>query len=134
MEIVVSTRQCRRLSPLRVSNNIDYPSLVLVVDPSPRLDAGSYVTSPTCVHAKNPRRLGVEGNKSVRSRKILDVDGEGTEVSKVNYLWRFISNLAGKIDAFTPILRLKNDVKFTWGQNSRKCLTSLESICLWLPC
>jgi hypothetical protein len=32
----------------------------------------------------------------------------------VNYLRRFISNLAGKIDAFTPILRLKNDAEFTW--------------------
>ena len=30
-------------------------------------------------------------------------------LGKVNYLRRFISNLAGKIDAFTPILRLKND-------------------------
>jgi hypothetical protein len=38
---------------------------------------------------------------------------------KVNYLRRFISNLAEKIDAFTPILWLKNDAEFTWGQNSR---------------
>jgi hypothetical protein len=83
MEIVVPTRRHRRSSPLRVSNNIAYPSLVLVVDPSPCLDAGSYMTSPTCVHAKNPRRLGVEGNKSVRNRKILDVDGEGSEVRVV---------------------------------------------------
>jgi hypothetical protein len=36
-------------------------------------------------------------------------------LGKVNYLRRFISNLAGKIDAFTPILRLKNDVEFAWG-------------------
>jgi hypothetical protein len=34
-------------------------------------------------------------------------------LGKVNYLRRFISNLARKIDAFTPILRLKNDVVFT---------------------
>jgi hypothetical protein len=54
-------------------------------------------------------------------------------LSKVNYLRRFISNLAGKIDAFTPILRLKNDAEFTWGQNSRKRLMSSESICLRLP-
>jgi hypothetical protein len=33
-------------------------------------------------------------------------------LSKVNYLRRFISNLAGKIDAFTPILQLKNDAEF----------------------
>jgi hypothetical protein len=34
-------------------------------------------------------------------------------LDKVNYLRRFISNLAGKINASTPILRLKNDVEFT---------------------
>ena len=33
-------------------------------------------------------------------------------LGKINYLRRFISNVAGKIDAFTPILRLKNDVEF----------------------
>jgi hypothetical protein len=36
-------------------------------------------------------------------------------LGKVNYLRRFISNLDGKIDAFTPFLRLKNDVEFNWG-------------------
>jgi hypothetical protein len=35
-------------------------------------------------------------------------------LGKVNDLRRFISNLARKIDAFTPILRLKNDAEFTW--------------------
>jgi hypothetical protein len=47
-------------------------------------------------------------------------------LSMVNYLQRFISNLAGKIDAFTPILRLKNDAEFAWGQSSRKHLFSLK--------
>jgi hypothetical protein len=36
-------------------------------------------------------------------------------LGKVNYLRRFISNLAAKIDAFTPILWLKNNAEFTWG-------------------
>ena len=36
-------------------------------------------------------------------------------LGKVNYLRRFISNMSRKIDTFTPILRLKNEVKFTWG-------------------
>jgi hypothetical protein len=53
-------------------------------------------------------------------------------LGKINYLWRFISNLARKIDAFTPILQLKNDAEFTWGQNNRKRLISSESICLRL--
>jgi hypothetical protein len=54
-------------------------------------------------------------------------------LGKVNYLRRFISNLAGKIDAFTRILRLKNDAEFAWGQSSRKHLISLKNICLQLP-
>ena len=36
-------------------------------------------------------------------------------LGKVNFLRRFISNLSGKIDAFTPILRLKDESEFTWG-------------------
>jgi hypothetical protein len=41
-------------------------------------------------------------------------------LGKVNYLRRFISNLARKIDAFTPILRLKNDTEFTWGAEQQE--------------
>jgi hypothetical protein len=31
-------------------------------------------------------------------------------LGKVNYLRRFICSLAGKVDAFTPILQLKNNI------------------------
>ena len=51
-------------------------------------------------------------------------------LGKVNFLRRFISNLSGKIDAFTPILRLKNEAEFTWGQNSKRLLRRSRSICL----
>jgi hypothetical protein len=54
-------------------------------------------------------------------------------LGKVNYLRKFISNLAGKIDAFTPILRLKNDAEFAWGQNSKKHLISSKNTYLRLP-
>ena len=43
-------------------------------------------------------------------------------LGKVNFLRRFISNLSGKIDAFTPILRLKDEAEFNWGQNIKKLL------------
>jgi hypothetical protein len=36
-------------------------------------------------------------------------------LGKVNYLRRFICNLSGKVNAFTPLLRLKNDGKATRG-------------------
>jgi hypothetical protein len=38
-------------------------------------------------------------------------------LGKLNYLRRFISNLSGKISAFAPILRLKNEAEFSWGAN-----------------
>ena len=34
-------------------------------------------------------------------------------LGKVNFLRRFISNLSRKIDAFTPILQLKDETEFT---------------------
>ena len=43
-------------------------------------------------------------------------------LGKVNYLRRFIANLSGKIITFTPILKLKDESKFTWGQSSKKPL------------
>ena len=36
-------------------------------------------------------------------------------LGKVNFLKRFVSNLSGKIDVFTPILRLKDEAEFSWG-------------------
>ena len=55
-------------------------------------------------------------------------------LGKVNFLRRFISNLSGKIDAFTPILRLKNETGFTWGQNSKRLLKRSRFICLQHLC
>ena len=60
------------------------------IDPK-RIEAMKRVEAPTC-------------KKDLQ--KFLD---------KVNYFRRFISNLSRKIDVFTPILRLKNEAKFTWG-------------------
>jgi hypothetical protein len=41
-------------------------------------------------------------------------------ISKINFVRRFISNLSGRLEPFTPLLRLKADQKFNWGQNSKK--------------
>ena len=45
---------------------------------------------------------------------------------KVNYLRRFISNLSGKIDVFTPILRLKNEAEFTWGAEQQEAFEKIK--------
>ena len=47
-------------------------------------------------------------------------------LGKVNYLRRFISNLSRKIDAFTPILRLKNEAEFTWGAEQQEAFEKIK--------
>jgi hypothetical protein len=44
----------------------------------------------------------------------------------VNYLRRFISNLSGKIDDFTPILRLKNEAKFICGAKQQEAFEKIK--------
>ena len=78
------------------------------IDPK-RIEAMKKVEAPTC-------------KKDLQ--KFLD---------KVNFLRRFISNLSGKFDAFTPILRLKDETKFTWGGDSKKRLRRSRFICLRHP-
>jgi hypothetical protein len=51
-------------------------------------------------------------------------------LGKVNFLRRFISNLFGKIDAFTPILRLKDEAEFPWGTKQQE---PFENIKQYLP-
>jgi hypothetical protein len=48
-------------------------------------------------------------------------------LGKVNYLRRFICNLSGKVNAFTPLLRLKNDVDFTWGAKHQEAFDEIKS-------
>jgi hypothetical protein len=69
------------------------------VDPD-RIRATRNVGAPTCKHGM---------------QKFLD---------KVNYTFIHILLLKNgkKVDAFTPILRLKNNVDFTWGQNNSMLL------------
>ena len=47
-------------------------------------------------------------------------------LGKVNFFRRFISNLSGKIDAFTPILRLKNETEFTWGAEQQEAFEKFK--------
>ena len=48
-------------------------------------------------------------------------------LGKVNYLRRFIANLSRKVDAFTPILRLKNDAEFTWGAKQQEAFDQIKN-------
>jgi hypothetical protein len=49
-----------------------------------------------------------------------------TFLGKVNHLRRFISNLSGKISAFAPILRLKNEAEFTWGADQQRTFENIK--------
>nr|CAD39711.1 OSJNBa0052P16.20 [Oryza sativa Japonica Group] len=47
-------------------------------------------------------------------------------IGKINFVRRFISNLSGRLEPFTPLLRLKADQKFTWGAEQQKALDSIK--------
>jgi hypothetical protein len=47
-------------------------------------------------------------------------------LSKVNYLRRFISNLFGRVKAFTPIRRLKNDAEFIWEAKQQAAFEEIK--------
>src|SRR6185312_6361563 len=48
-------------------------------------------------------------------------------LGKLNFLRRFIFNLSGKIDSFTPILRLKNEAEFTCGEEQQESFEKIEN-------
>jgi len=48
-------------------------------------------------------------------------------IGKVNFIRRFISNLSGKIRAFSPLLKLKADQEFIWGKEQQLALDEIKS-------
>jgi hypothetical protein len=48
-------------------------------------------------------------------------------LGNVNYLRRFICYLSRKVNAFTPLLQLKNDVDFTWGAKQQEAFDEIKS-------
>jgi hypothetical protein len=36
-------------------------------------------------------------------------------LGKINYLWWFISNLAGRVESLLPLVQLKHEANFVWG-------------------
>ncbi|CAJ2628893.1 unnamed protein product [Trifolium pratense] len=47
-------------------------------------------------------------------------------LGKINFLRRFISNLSGKAQAFSPLLRLKKEDVFTWGQDQQEAFDEIK--------
>ena len=47
-------------------------------------------------------------------------------IHKINFIWRFISNLSSKIQPFSSLLKLKADQKFVWGEAQEKALDDIK--------
>ena len=47
-------------------------------------------------------------------------------IGMVNFIRRFISNLSGKIRAFSPLLKLKADQEFVWGKEQQLALNEIK--------
>ena len=50
---------------------------------------------------------------------------------KINFIRRFISNMSERILPFSPLLKLKNDQEFKWGDVGQK---SFEEIKEYMKC
>jgi len=48
-------------------------------------------------------------------------------IGKINFIRRFISNLSGKIRAFSPLLKLKADQEFVWGREQQSALDEIKN-------
>jgi len=48
-------------------------------------------------------------------------------IGKINFIRRFISNLSGKIKAFSPLLKLKADQEFVWGKEQYLALDEIKN-------
>jgi len=48
-------------------------------------------------------------------------------IGKITFIRRFISNLSGKIRAFSPLLKLKADQKIVWGKEEQLALDEIKN-------
>jgi len=48
-------------------------------------------------------------------------------IGKVNFIRRFISDLCGKICAFSPLLKLKTGQEFIWGKEQQLALDEIKN-------
>ncbi|XP_070667906.1 uncharacterized protein [Malus domestica] len=81
---------------------------------------------------------GVEVDKN-KSRAIMESPSPTNKVQlqrllgKINFLRRFIANLAGKIQPLTPLLRLKDKEKFEWGPPHQQAFDSIKAYLTYPP-
>jgi hypothetical protein len=54
-------------------------------------------------------------------------------LGKVNYLCRFIVNLAGKVDSFFPLIQRKHESEFVWGDEQRDTFMKIKEYLMSPP-
>ena len=47
-------------------------------------------------------------------------------LGKINFIRRFISNLSERVIPFSPLLKLKNDQEFKWGDVQQKAFEEIK--------
>src|SRR6185436_5286324 len=55
-------------------------------------------------------------------------------IGKINFIRRFISNLSGKIQLFSSLLKLKADHEFVWREEHQKALDEIKHYLVNLQC
>ncbi|WJX12139.1 hypothetical protein P8452_02668 [Trifolium repens] len=77
-------------------------------------------------------KKGIEINQN-KTKAIMETKSPTTKkqlqslLGKINFLRRFISNLSGKAQPFSPLLRLKKESTFTWGQDQLQAFDEIKS-------
>ncbi|CAJ2657252.1 unnamed protein product [Trifolium pratense] len=90
-----------------------------------------------CVHAGDflgfvVHKKGIEINQN-KTKAIMETKPPGTKkqlqslLGKINFLRRFISNLSGKAQPFSPLLRLKKGDVFEWGTEQQKAFDDIKA-------
>jgi hypothetical protein len=55
-----------------------------------------------------------------------NIKGLQSLLGKINFVRRFISNLSQKVFPFFPLLRVKKDQKFVWGDEQQKAFNEIK--------
>ncbi|WJX72773.1 hypothetical protein P8452_56616 [Trifolium repens] len=90
-----------------------------------------------CVHAGDflgfvVHKKGIEINQN-KTKAILETKPPSTKkqlqslLGKINFLRRFFSNLSGKAQTFSPLLRLKKDDPFKWNEEHQKAFDDIKN-------
>jgi hypothetical protein len=79
---------------------------------------------------------GIEVGK--KSMKAIDEVVPPTNLKELqsllgNFVRRFISNLSQKVLPFSPLLRIKKDQKFVWGDEQQKAFDEIKQYMRELP-